>query len=88
MNNQKNVQMPYKFMIDVYRLILNLEDYNLHEEDKSIAKDLEKQIEAKIDRMVMHDLYSKSKTALTDEERESARKEYLSQLGMSKDWRY
>ena len=45
-------------------------------------------LEAKLDSLVMRDLYSKYKTAPTEEEREQARKEYLDRRGVPEKFRW
>ena len=40
-------------------------------------EEIEKGLEAKLNTMVNHEIYSKSKTAPTEEEREKSRQEYL-----------
>ena len=52
------------------------------------SDDIQKALSEKLDRMVMHDIYTKSKTAVTEEEREKARKEYLDRVGMHPDFRW
>lgn len=47
-----------------------------------------KALEIKLDAMVKHDLYTKSKTAETEEEREKARQEYLDKVGIHPDFRW
>lgn len=42
----------------------------------------------KLDKMVEHDLYSKSKTAPTEEEREEARRKYLDKRGIPESFRW
>ena len=49
-------------------------------EDESCEREIKQELEKKLDRMVMRDLYGKFKTAPTEEEREPARKEYLDLL--------
>ena len=46
------------------------------------------ELEKKLDKMVMRDLYGKSKTAPTEEEREQARKEYLDRRGVPESFRW
>ena len=53
-------------------------------EDESCEKEIKKELEKKLDKMVMRDLFGKSKTAPTKEERERARKEYLDRRGTDK----
>lgn len=45
-------------------------------------------IHRKIDAMEKHELYSQSKTAQTEDEREKARQEYLDRVGMDSDFRW
>ena len=45
-------------------------------------------LEAKLDSLVMRDLYTTFKTAPTEEEREKARQEYLDKCGMHEDFRW
>ena len=45
-------------------------------------------LKAKLDALVMRDLYSKYKTAPTEEEREQARKEYLDKRGVPEKFRW
>lgn len=45
-------------------------------------------INDKIDRAIEHDLYTKSKVAPTEEEREKARKEYLDRKGIPNSFRW
>ena len=46
-------------------------------EDVDCETEIKRELEKKLDKMVMRDLYGKFKTAPTEEEREQARKEYL-----------
>lgn len=57
-------------------------------EDVSCEREIKQELENKMDRMVMHDLYGKSKTAPTEEEREQARKEYLDRRGVPESFRW
>ncbi len=45
-------------------------------------------LESKLDAMARRELYSQSKTAPTEAEREKARRAYLDEIGMPEDWRY
>ncbi len=56
-------------------------------EDVSCEWEIRQELENKLDRMVMRDLYGKSKTAPTKEERGQARKEYLDRRGVPKRFR-
>ena len=57
-------------------------------EDESCEKEIKQELEKKLDRMVMRDLFGKSKTASIEEEREQARKEYLDRRGVSEKFRW
>ena len=64
----RNVQISQELFMQLLRFHLI--------EDESCEK--------KLDKMVMRDLFGKSKTAPTKEERERARKEYLDRRGTDK----
>ena len=53
-------------------------------EDVDCETEIKRELEKKLDKMVMRDLYGKFKTAPTEEEREQARKEYLDRRGTDK----
>ena len=57
-------------------------------DDDSCEKEIKQRLEQKLDRMILHDLYEKSKTASTAEERERARKEYLDRRGVHESFRW
>jgi len=84
----KKIQIDYNTFIDMYRLLVSLNDYELENNIKELRKSLETQIEAKIDAMQKHNVYTQSKVGATPEEREKARQEYLDLAGIHKDWRY
>ena len=69
----RNVQISQELFMQLLRFHLM--------EDESCEKEIKKELEKKLDRMVMRDLFGKSKTAPTEEEREQARKEYLDRQG-------
>ena len=57
-------------------------------EDESCEREIKQELEKKLDRMVMRDLYGKFKTTPTEEERERARKEYLDRRGVQESFRW
>lgn len=57
-------------------------------EDVDCENEIKQELEKKLDKMVMRDLYGKFKTALTEEEREQARKEYLDRRGVPESFRW
>lgn len=57
-------------------------------EDVDCENEIKQELEKKLDKMVMRDLYGKFKTAPTEEEREQARKEYLVRRGVPESFRW
>lgn len=72
------------------KLFFNLVRYFYLENDTNELKnEITKQIEAKIDSLWKHELYSKYKDkTLTDQEREKARQEYLDAVGILPSFRW
>ena len=64
----KNVQVPQQLFMKLLRY---------HLLDDSCTEDVKKGLELKMNTMVERELYTKSKNAPTEEEREKARQEYL-----------
>ena len=57
-------------------------------EDVDCENEIKQELEKKLDKMVMRDLYGKFTTAPTEEEREQARKEYLDRRGVPESFRW
>ena len=70
----KNVQIPQELFMKLLR-------YHL-------LDDVKKGLEQKMNAMVERELYTKSKTAPSEEEREKARQEYLDRRGIQADFRW
>ena len=70
----RNVQIPYELFFQLLQYFL-MENY---ENEEIIRQGLER----KLDTMVNRELYSKYKTAPTEEEREKSRQEYLDRRGI------
>ena len=70
----RNVQIPYELFFQLLQYFL-MENY---ESEEIIRQGLER----KLDTMVNRELYSKYKTAPTEEEREKYRQEYLDRRGI------
>jgi len=76
----KNIQISQELFIDLI-------DYHLLDQfDKEEA--IKKGLEDKMDSIIKREKYTKSKTALTEEEREKARQEYLDIVGMHPSFRW
>ena len=83
MAREKQVQITEKLLLEICQYFLL--DQRTAELEKAIVKGLED----KIDRVVEHELYSKSmNTSLPEAEREAARKEYLDKKGISESFRW
>ena len=76
----KNVQISQELFMQLLRFHLM--------EDESCEKEIKQDLEKKLDKMVMRDLFGKSKTAPTQKEQEQARKEYLDRRGVLESFRW
>mgnify|MGYP004519961367 CR=1 FL=1 len=83
MAKEKQIQIPEKLFTMMAAFVL-IENYRTEEH----AKDIEKGIYEKLDRMQEHDLYTKYKCAPTEEQKEKARKEYLEKKGIHPSFRW
>ena len=75
----KNVQISEELFVALLK-------YHLVEMD-DVLPQIKKGLEEKLEAMVRRDLYTKYKTASTEEEREKARQEYLEKVGMHRSFR-
>lgn len=78
----KNVQIPQETFLKLVQF------FYIENHDEDIYKSIQSDIEHKIDSIVKHELYTQSKTAKTEEERETARKKYLDSIGMRESFRW
>lgn len=76
----KNVQITYE-------LFVALVQYHLMGND-DCTDTIQQGLEKKVDSLVLHDLYARSKTAPIGEEREKARQEYLDRRGVRDSFRW
>lgn len=76
----KNIQISEE-------LFFALLKYHLVETD-DVLPEIKKGLEDKLEAMVRRDLYTKYKTAPTEEEREKAKQEYLDKCGMHENFRW
>ena len=83
---EKQVQIYHKTFIG---LLLVTEDLlNSNDIEIETIEKLNKELYNKLDAMIKRDLYTKSKTAPTEEEREKARLEYLEKAGINQNFRW
>ena len=76
----KTVQIPKSLFIALMKYhMLGMED---------CLPEIKSGLEGKLEAMVKRELYTKSKTAETEAEREEARKKYLDKVGMHRDFRW
>ena len=78
----KNIQIPCELFADLIRFHI------FESADEDAQARIEKGLNAKLDALIMHQLYEKYKTAPTEEEREKARQEYLDRREIHKDFRW
>ena len=76
----RNVQISQELFMQLLRFHLV--------EDGSCEKEIKQGLEKKLDAMVNREVYSKSKTAPTEEEREKFRQEYLDRKGIQESFRW
>ena len=76
----KNVQIPLKLFLELYGYVV-LGEYQFHD-------DIVRQLEDKHRKVYNHLLYTTSKMAKSEEEREEARQKYLDEVGMKDSCRY
>ena len=76
----KNVQITEELFVAIMRYFML--------EQVEMAPRIKQGLEKKLDAMVMRELYTKYKTAPTEEEKERARKEYLDRRGVLESFRW
>lgn len=76
----KNVQISEELFVAIMRYFML--------EQEELLPLIKQGLEKKLDAMVMRELYIKYKTALTEEEKEKARKEYLDRRGVPESFRW
>ena len=76
----KNVQISQELFIALMRYFLL--------EQEALYPEIKKGLEKKLDALVMRELYTKYKTAPSEEERETARREYLDMRGVPESFRW
>ena len=81
-HKEKSIQIPQSLFIDLMQYFT----MDMATEDR--RERIVKGINDKLDRYLEHELYTKYKTAPTDEQKEQARQEYLEQKGIPKDYRW
>lgn len=76
----KMIQIPESLFVELMKYhVLGMEE---------CLPEIEKGLEKKYEAMMRRELYTKSKTAETETEREKARKAYLDRVGMHSNFRW
>ena len=78
----KNIQISYELFLQLVRY------FCLDDVTETRYKAISDALETKLDKLVKHELYTTSKTAETQEEREHARQQYLDKIGMRDSFRW
>lgn len=78
----KTVKLEFNTFLALVRYFI------LDERTEELHEEIKKTLESKIDSMARHELYTQSKTAPTEAEREQARQKYLDSVGIHKDFRW
>ncbi len=76
----KNIQISQEIFIALMKYFLL--------EQEELLPEIKRGLEKKLDALVMRELYTKYKTAPSEEEREKARLEYLDKRGVPESFRW
>lgn len=80
--NEKTIQIPMSLFLKLCRFHFQ---HGLYE---GLEQEIVNELEVKAKSILKRELYKKSKTANTEEEREKARQEYLDLVGMRNSFRW
>lgn len=83
MNKDKTLQLTLTYPQYAEMLI-----YCMNHEDEPELQRFSKILQNKLDKLVEHDLYTKYKTAPSEEQKEQARQEYLERRGIPTSFRW
>jgi len=83
----KNMQLPIPFVVDLFRLIHALRAYELDNETRVIATQLEKLLRAKMEARERRNAFAAYKASPPGERKEAARQKYLELAGTRDDGR-
>lgn len=80
--HSKNVQISQETFIKLCRYFF------LDEPTDALERAIKSDLEAKLDALAKHELYSTYKNGTTEAERETARQAYLDKIGVPADFRW
>ncbi|MBR1441914.1 MAG: complexin-2 [Firmicutes bacterium] len=79
---EKNIQIPLSLFLNCFKLLVcDVGSPELYEDTKNA-------LQTKFEAIARRELYTKYKTAKTDEEREQARQQYLDSAGIPQEYRW
>jgi len=85
---EQQIQISVQAFVELYKLIIVLEDYELDQNIRSRIQSLEKVVENKMEAIARRQAFTEYKTAEpSTEDREAKRQKYLELVGVHKDWR-
>ena len=76
----KKVQISQELFFSIMKYLLL--------DEGELLPEIQKGLEQKLDALVMRELYTKYKTALTEQEKEEARRKYLDKRGVPDSFRW
>ncbi len=76
----KNVQISQELFFSIMKYFLL--------DDEELLPEIQRGLEKKLDALVMRELYTKYKTAPTEQEKEEARRKYLDKRGVPDSFRW
>lgn len=74
--------------IDLQTFIKLMRYFTLDDHSNELYEEIKRDIDSKADKLYRHELYSQSKTADSEQDREKARQKYLDEIGMRDSFRY
>ena len=83
----KQIQIPDTLWIDIMKFFALLDGEQIDEPYKSLAREIQRQIDAKNERIERRKNFTAYKTAADDTEREKAREKYLDSAGIRQSFR-
>lgn len=87
MRKETQIQISKQAFIDLYLLIVALNDYDLEPDVKERVQSLEMAVNDKFEKMAKRKAFTDYKTAKpSTNDREIKRKEYLDLTGINQDW--
>ena len=84
----KNIQIKQELFIKLIQYFYSEEIGYDNEELFDLEREIKSELQKKLDKVSMRSYYTTYKTALTEQEREKARKKYLDERGVPESFRW